>query len=253
MTDQEIIRRLKQASKIDSKLEEEKKEEQIGKLLFKQVPAKTRGSFSAFIWSQIGFMDKKVLLGQGLWILFFLYMMWSGNVIHIANETLYVLSMAPPILLLLTVEEIAKIYNKSMIEIEYATKYSIRRLVLVRLLLLSLVNGVLLLCGLVFVKRQIQLELIEILVYGLTPLTIMTLMSLKLMEKWKGEQLKYMSITLYAILSFIVLLGGNEYINIYTQEAFCLWVITLLFGIAATIYQANRLVRHLDKFEILMS
>ncbi len=251
MKEIDVIRNLKAVAKEKMDINEEAKNTVIANVLCRDIPIRSRGSRKEFILSQIGFVNKIVWFWQGVWILLFLFAIWNGNVVHVTNESLCILSMAPPLLLLLTVEEVSRVYNRSMLEIEYATKYSLKKVVLVRMMILSTANGFLLLGGILFAGIRMELALLEALVYSLTPLLLMTFLLLKMMTRLQGEQLHYAGISLYLGFLLIVMLGRMERFNIYGQNLFGVWMLLFAGGLLATIYQGCKMGKHLECFEVL--
>jgi len=251
MKEADIIKSLKVVAKEKVDIDEDAKNTMIAGLLTREIPVRSRGSSIDFLLSQIGFVSKIVWFWQGIWMLLFLYAVWNGNMFQLTNEQLCILSMAPPLLLLLTVEEVSKVYNRSMLEIEYATKYSLKKVVLVRMLILSIVNAILLLGGILLAGNRLELVLLEVLVYGLTPLLLMTCLLLKLMTKLQGEQLHYAGISLYLGFLLIVIVGRMERFHIYSSHLFGVWMILFVFGLLGVVYQGCKLGKHLESFEIL--
>ena len=188
MKEREIIRALKKAGKDSAPCDERQKDRVIETVMKIEIPFRKTESFGEFFAAQFSFINKLAFLGQLLWLILFSYAIWDGQIFHLPNEMLCILSMAPPVLLLLTVEEISHIYNRSMLEIEYATKYSIRNVVMVRLLILSAVGGVMLFIGILYAKSSLGLDLVSVLLYSLTPYVCMIFFLLLLMKKWKGKQ-----------------------------------------------------------------
>lgn len=249
MKEQDVIRGLKTVAKEMPVISEEKKNAVIAELVQKEMPIRKKSTFGEFVLAQIGFVNKMVWFWQGVWILLFAYAVWRGKLFHVSNESLCLLSMAPPLLLLLTVEEVAKIYNRSMLEIEAATKFSLKKVVLTRMLTVSVVNGVLLLGGMVYAGTRMELEWAKVLVYCLTPLVLMTALLLKMMTRWNGEQLRYGAVVLYLCLAFVILIGRMERVNFYRQELFGMWLLLLIGGGLAAVYQGHRLGKYLEHCE----
>lgn len=249
MKEKDVIRSLKAVAKEKPSVSEEKKKAVIAEMVQRELPLRKKSTFGEFVWAQIGFVNKMVWFWQGVWILLFLFAVWKGKLFHITNENLCILSMAPPLLLLLTVEEIAKIYNRSMLEIEAATKFSLRKVVLTRMLAVSVVNSVLLLGGMVYAGNRMELKCTEVLVYSLTPLVLMTALLLKMMIRWSGEQLRYGAVALYLCLVVVILIGRMERVNFYRQELLGMWLLLLVGGGIAAVYQGHRLGKHLEHCE----
>lgn len=253
MREKDVIRSLKAAAGEKVVIDEERKRQLIGNIVSRELPVRKKCSFPEFVISQIRFIDKKVWFWQGMWMLLFFYVVRQGNLFHITNETLCILSMAPPLLLLLTVEEVARVYNRSMLEIEYATKYSLKKVVLVRMMILGAVNAALIAVGILFARGQTGMRLIEVLVYSLTPLLLMTFLLLKIMTRCKGGQINYAGVALYFCFLLLILIGRMERFDIYMPDAFEIWLLCFVCGMAATIYQFAGLIKRLDCFEVLLN
>ena len=103
-----------------------KKEENIKALLLITPLPRTRGKRWNFVLEQIGYLGRYCLVWQTLWVVLFWYLLRHGipymGAENRENEVLVLVSLLPPLLALLTVEEITKVYQRSMLEIEYATK-----------------------------------------------------------------------------------------------------------------------------------
>lgn len=249
MKEKDVIKGLKTVAKEPPIVSEEKKNALIAEIVQREFSFRKRSTPLEFVLAQIGFVNKMVWFWQGVWILLFAYAVWRGRMFSVSNENLCLLSMAPPLLLLLTVEEIAKIYNRSMLEIEAATKFSLKKVVLTRMLAVSVVNGVLLLGGMVYAGRRMELQWAEVLVYSLTPLVLMTALLLKMMTVWAGEQLRYGAVALYLCMAVVILIGRMERMNFYRQELRGIWLLLLIGGGLAAVWQGRRLGKHLEHCE----
>lgn len=247
--EKEIVRMLKNVAKEKDACDENKKEKIIESVTQMEIPIRKRGSFGEFILLQFSFINRLVFLGQMLWLLLFSYAVWDRQIFHLSNEMLCLLSMAPPILLLFTVDEISHIYNQSMLEIECSTKYSLRKLVMVRLFLLSTINGIVLCIGILFAKEKLGLDVVSVLIYSLTPYVCMTFLLLLLMKKWKGQQLLYGAVSLYMLLGSVILIGRMEAFDIYRDEVRFLWGAVMVVGLIGIIYQFRNLWIRLEHFE----
>ena len=252
MKKREIEKQLYNIARQKVTLEEEKKEKNIQQMLDIGITIQKNGTLTDFICSQINFLNKTIVFWQILWIVSFLYLLKNKELFFINNEMLCFVSMAPPLLLLLTIEEISKTYQRSMLEIEYATKYSLKRVVMVRLLILSVTNGIVLLVGVLVAKNQLQITLADLLLYGMTPLICMANILLMLMKKWMGEQLKYAAFGVYVIFGLIIAIGRIKYFNIYTSEYKVIWMLLLVCGVVGVVYQIRRMQKYLNKFELMM-
>lgn len=248
----EIERQLQIIAKEKIRLEEEKKQENIQRIVEMELPVSKTGTIKDFICSQISFLNKTVLLWQAVWMIVFFYLLEKGELFHVEYEMLCLVSMAPPLLLLLTVEEVTRVYQRSMLEIEYATKYSLKKVVMIRLLILSVANGFVLLVGVFVAKNQLQLTLIDVILYGMTPLIWMACVILLLMKKWMGEQLTYAAVGCYGIFCFVLAVGRIKRFSIYAEGYREVWMLLLVCGVIGLVYQVRGLQKHLNRFELMM-
>lgn len=251
-----IEKTLKQVKSIVPEIPRERKENYINQLLKMEMSEQKRGTLWDFVKDQVSFMNRFVIVAQLVWGILFVMAFHGTEIYRFTNGELCLLSMAPPLLLLLVVEEIARVYNKSMLEIECATKFSIRKLILVRMLFVSVGNLFVLFIALVtvfpYLQESLRLGFSSLLLYGLTPLVLMTWMILLQMEKRSGEQLLYGTGVCYVILLIIGLLGGKESVNIYRAEFRGAWILTLIIGILACIWQFKRINNELENYNLVV-
>lgn len=249
MREKDIIKELKSAAKVPVPYDEGRKNAFLAQVRERKISVRKNGSFGGFVLSQAYFMDKMVLFWQVLWLLSFFFLTGEGGNSFFTDKVLCILSMAPPLLLLLTVEEVSRVYNRSQLEIEYATKYSLKKAVMVRMLLLSSLNGVFLTVGIVYARGRIGLALSETLVYGLTPLLLMTCLLLAFMQRWSGEKLKYAGVSIYVFMSVFLLSGQESKWDIYSKNLLGVWLLVLACSAVAAVCEWRRLMRHLECLE----
>lgn len=245
----EIIKTLKKVAKEKDIPDDRKKDLIIAAVTQHEIPIRKWGNFREFLVLQLSFINRLVFFGQALWLLLFSYAVWDGQIFHLSNEMLCLLSVTPPILLLFTVDEISRIYNQSMLEIECSTKYSLRKLVMARLFLLSLINGSVLFAGILFAKIRLGLDAFSVLIYSLTPYVCMTFLLLLLMKKWKGQQLLYAGVSVYVALAGVIFIGRMEAFSIYRSDFRLIWGAVMLGCLIGIVYQFRQLWRRLEHFE----
>lgn len=250
MTSKEVERKLQTYSSVCKKIVPNKKEEMIMKILEEKGFQKNRGSLFDFFWEQFGYLGKYCLIWQALWMILFCYLM--KNVNGDENSLMILLSVLPAILTLITVEDITKVYQRSMLEIEYATKYSMQNLVMIRMMTLCIFHSIILIIGIVIVKVQFDLEMIKLLVYGFTPMLLMTGILINLMKYFKGEQLRTAGIVVYAGLLIFCTAGGIGHFDIYSLVYFKIWKIICAVSTVMFVYQVLKLRERLGNFEKLI-
>lgn len=253
----EMERKLRQYAAACNRIQPEEKESRIRELLLSElsrtesIPC-TRGSLWSYVWEQTGYMGRYCLLWQILWIALFYYMIRYG--IHEivgtgkGNEILAVISLWPPILVLLTVEEVTKVYQRSMLEIEYATRYTLRSAVMIRMAVLCVIHSLIVGGCIICLHSTLESGIGRLLIYGFTPMIIVSGFMLKLMQYCQGEQLRSMTAALCVLTSILVFVGRSRYFDWYQPVYFRVWCIACaagtVFGIRQLISLNDRLVSY---------
>ncbi len=213
----------------------------------------TRGTLWTFILEQIGYLGRYCLFWQALWVIFFCYMMRGGMAQFIGaakgNEILVAISILPPLLVLLTVEEVTKIYQRSMLEIEYATKYSLRNAVMIRMSALCVMHFLMLMVCVVCIHSRLESNIGKLLVYGLTPMILVTGILLKLMQYYQGDLLRSAAVGVYLLTAALAIAGNTEYFGWYQPVYFKVWCMACIAGIAFGVRQFMSLNKKLENYE----
>lgn len=229
------------------------KEARIKALLQITPLPRTRGKRWNFVLEQVGYLGRYCLVWQALWAAFFVYFMHHGipymGIENSRNEVLVLVSLLPPLLVLLTVEEITKVYQRSMLEIEYATRYSLQNVVLVRMLVLSVSHAIILAAAIAGVHAGVDSDIGTLLVYGFTPMILVTGILMKLMQFCHGEQLRSAGIGVCVLTVVSAITGNTKYIGWYQPVYFKVWCVVFAFGILFVIWQFCCLRRKLVRFE----
>lgn len=248
-----IEKRLRRYAAACEQILPEDKETRIKELLQIAPAPRTRGTLWNFILEQIGYLSRYCLIWQALWIALFGYLMrqrvprFFGA--EEGNETLVLISLLPPILVLLTVEEITKVYQRSMLEIEYATKYSLQGVVMTRMSVLCVFHSFILAVCILLFGARLDSEMGRLLVYGFTPMILVTGGLLKLMQHCQGELLRNAAVAVYAVTAVFAIIGNTRYFDCFQPDYFKIWCIVCIGGIAFGIWQFVCLNKKLSGFE----
>lgn len=249
MNDRQLMKKMRELSAEQPPIRADEKERVIAAVLQHDIPIRKRAGFAEFVLTQIRFLDRLVLVWQALWLVLFVFALENGHLLYIENEAMCILSISPPILLLLSVEQISRIYSRSMLEIEYATKYSLKTAVMGRMLLLGAINGIVLISAVILAGSMTDLRAGTLVVYGFTPFVVFTFLLLFLMKSRNGEQLMYAGIAGYLLLLVLILFGRNEYVNVFDPAYEWIWLAFLAAGVIGTVYEGKKLGRVLENFE----
>ena len=194
--------------------------------------------FPEFALGQIGMVGKYCLIWYVAWLTVFVWCMTGSGFEILGNrQDKILLSILPPLLLMLTAGDISRVFYKSMPELEKTTKYSLEQIVMLRLLTMSVSHVLLVLAGILISGKSIFLNLTELLVYGYTPLILAAAFLLGLMRYLKGENLRLAGASIVAGVMFsIVCVGrglriGTEVVDIYAPRLLPVWKTAAAVGV----------------------
>lgn len=213
----------------------------------------TRGTLYQFFLEQIGYVGRYCLVWQALWSVAFFWVMQAQIPQFIGGEegggVLLAISLLAPLLVLLTAEEITKVYLKSMLEIEYATKYSLRSVVISRMAILCMAHSVVLAVCTVCLPEKEAVGALHLLVYGFTPMILMTGILMKLMQYFQGESLRSAAVGVYVLMVILAVVGSREYFGWYQPSCFRIWCLVCVAGAMFGMRQFVCLHKKLSSFE----
>lgn len=201
-----------------------------------------------FVLTNIGMTGKCCIVWQALWLGAFLLAETSGQITRFGFEVL--LSILPPLLVVLTADNISRIYNRSMLEIECTTKYSVIQIVMLRMSILTFSNYFVVFTGILIIHSGVNAQLTELLLYGFTPMILSEAILLELMRLIKGEELKTAGFVLYAVIAGASFVMKRQIWNVYFTEGIRIWMLILVCGIVWTVVGFIRLGKDLSNYGI---
>lgn len=256
MTQKEMEKKLRRCALSCRKIPGDAKEANIQKLLQLTPIPRTRGTLWDFVLEQVGYLGRYCLLWQLLWLALFCWLM-EQNILPLGkksgSEIFVLLSLLPPVLVLLTVGEITKVYQRSMLEIEQVTKYSLEKVVVIRMLILCIFHSLILFFAILYLRGRSGSHLEKLFIYGFTPMILMTGILLWLMKEFQGEQLKAWALSLYGVILAFALLENTRHFDLYNPSYFNLWCLLFWAGITFLICQFTALRKKLSNLEHLLA
>lgn len=173
-----------------------------------------------FLFSQLGYIRK--------WIWCVSVLIFSIAVLGTAIFSLdmvWGISALTPLLALTLISESGRSESYGMAELEMATRFSLRSVILARLLILGLLN-LILLCLLIFLGFwNNELSPFAVGLYIITPFLLTAFAGLCIVRKFRGREAGYTCVGIAACISCFVFL--SHYITPYLYQEDCLrWWIT---------------------------
>lgn len=256
MKQKEIKKKLKRYKALSRSVWPEEKEKRIKELLLLKPALRTRGSWRDFIFEQAGYLERYCLIWQILWMLLFVFLTRYGGLQIQEEESeegmLVLFSLLPSLLVLLTVEEITKVYQKTMLEIEYATKYSLQSVVMIRMAVLCIFNFLILTVSVFWGNAFTAFQVSKLIVYSFTPMILMMGILLKLMQYFQGEVLRNAVVGGYVLMAALAVFNYLKRLGWYRPECFGIWCMVCAAGAVFGLWQFALLNRKLANCERIL-
>lgn len=210
----------------------EKKEQT--KMLLKKTDITFHMTDTQFILGQMGFIRRRVWIGQFA-ILAIICMVLRTYVMTNTMDymVLPMFSALTPLLLVFNIEEFARISYRSMLEIEMAAKYSLRKLMLSRLCILGITDLVVLTVFIFLLNMYSGNSLYLIVMYSLIPFNITIIGLLHLLKYQSKGRYDYMALAYTLIVCVVFISVAQTRPVLYSGAYENMWMLVFLlsFGI----------------------
>ncbi|MBX4264538.1 hypothetical protein [Clostridium estertheticum] len=196
---------------------------------------KFRASNKQFILSQIGFIRKRIWIFQIIILVLLCLGFYNIRAQDSLNfRTFSLISILAPLLLIVNVDEISRVYNKSMLEIEFSTKNSLKKVLVTKMLVLGITDCIALIIMMIFAGNLMNISILRVIMYTLVPFNLVCIGCMKLMKYFNGNELNYACVAYSALLITILLLGRLNDLGIYAQNFILSWII--MYAITTVIF-----------------
>ncbi|EKS4343800.1 hypothetical protein [Clostridium sporogenes] len=211
---------------------------------------KFRTSNKQFILSQIGFIRKRTWIFQILILALICSAFYNiGTENSLSFETFSLISILSPLLLIINVEEISRVYYKSMLEIEFSTKNSLKKVLATRMLILGITDFIVLIIMMIFAGKLMNIGALRVIMYTFVPFNLVCIGCMQLMKYFKGRELNYACTTYSVLLMLIFLLEKINDLGIYAQNFISSWILIYVITTVIFAFQIRKLWIRLDLFD----
>ena len=189
-------------------------------------------SVGRFLLTQMGYIRKST------WVIFALILICIAVSPFVLDyATLWFISALMPILAMSLVTESARSERYNMAEIEAATRFSLRSVIMARMVILGAINLIAILTATPIGVKFCNFESWTSGLYVVTPFFLTASIGLSLVRKIKGQAGFYAVMAEAFLISIVMLLNKNAALGVYSPGAAKLWGIVTVVAIIATIKQ----------------
>lgn len=215
-------------------------EPQRKQIFLRQMTRKQRGrGLSAFsmLALQCHYISPAVWLVSAAFFLFVLVISC-----FVKTEESILTSAIVPFLVMLSVTESMRSYQNGMEELEMTTRYSLKTVIFMRLLVLGMGNLILLLATVFLLGNQLFFNL----VYLFTPYFLTAAGSLWIVRKFAGKESNYLCFG-FALLVAIAVYGSlTMYRFIYEEQYLGVWCLLLLFFAGLSVREGRSILKQTE-------
>ncbi|GAA0741670.1 hypothetical protein [Clostridium oceanicum] len=209
-----------------------------------------RATNKEFILSQIGFIRKRTWVFQIIVLALICLAFCNIESEHaLTFESFSLISIFSPILLIINIEEISRVYYKSMLEIEFSTKNSLKKVLATRMLILGIADCIVLTIMMIFAGKSMNISILRVIMYTFVPFNLVCIGCMELMKYFKGRELNYASIIYSALLMATLLLGRLNNLQIYAQNFISSWIFIYIITTIVFAIEIKKFWKRLDLFD----
>ena len=177
---------------------------------------KYRTTFKEFLYSQIQFIRKKTWVIQFVVVVLWVYL--TRNNINGTDKMFNIypfLSSLAPLLVITGVDEMARIYDGSLCEIEMTTRYPLKVVLLTRMAIMVTADTAVMIIAGRYIQNFTERDLISVMLYILVPFQMACIGMLEIMKYVKALYLDY------ACVGYCFILAAFPYIyNLYSESIY---------------------------------
>jgi len=190
-------------------------------------------------------LSQAAYIRKWVWVVSFLLFMpvvaWS----RLATvDIIWVLSALMPMAALLVITEVARSAVYGMAELEMTSRFSLRTILLARMMLLGLAQ----LTGIILVVPLLGISLLQNAVYLLVPYLLTAFLSLMAVRHLCGREGMYACGCISAFICVCCPLSRYYVPVVYESESFMFWLLAAVFLMVGLIREYRETMIHLEEF-----
>ena len=215
--------------------------EPLRKRAFLRTMEQAKISMPAFVLTQIGYIRRWIWIGSVL-----IFVLSVAGAVWLPAETVWVVYALIPLLALTVVSESGRSENYDMAELEMATRFSLRSVILARLGILGLENLVIL--GLMLpvgIWKQ-GFGAVQSGVCILLPYLLMTFAGLSVVRRIRGREAVYICAGIAVCISLLAMALHDSIWQLHRTDSLVWWIAAVLLLGIGTVRQGADMVRAMD-------
>lgn len=199
-----------------------------------------------FVCSQISYIRKRFWI---LSICVVITMLTCAEIFDNGYKTMVLLSTALPLLTLIGVVEINKSLSHNMQELEMSCKYSLGKIILIRLSAIGSFQFIVLLTLLIPFTTKTNLGFLRNTVYIITPFLLCSYLSLFITNHLKTKDTIYICGVVTGFISICTFILTTNIDKVYASQFIIFWNLTFILMIGLIGYEICKLMRRTEELQ----
>lgn len=199
-------------------------------------------SLNEFMLSQVGYIRKWIWVVSAM-----VFVLSLLNTCMFSEDMLWMISASTPLLALTIVSEYSRSESYEMAELEMATRFSLRSVVIARLGILGVENLVILSLLIPIGIWKNMVNPIQMGVYILVPYLLTAFIGLYIVRKLRGREAIFLCAGATGLVSFFVFFFHHTFPQIYQAENLAWWVAVVLLLCMGTVRQTCLVINRMEE------
>lgn len=197
----------------------------------------------SFVTTQISYIRKWVWLAS---VLVFAGAVWSVD--FVGEDCIWAMSAMMPFIALCTITESARSATYGMAELEMASRFSLKGIILARLAAIGLVHFFILCVLIPVAGNNAFVSFGRVGIYLLAPYLLTCVSGLVTVRKVHGKEAIYICMGIAVIVSFFCFIGKKMIPGLYEQKRFIWWVVLVMYLLARAWSEYKKVMEQTEEF-----
>ncbi|MEG0578026.1 MAG: hypothetical protein RR500_09230 [Bacilli bacterium] len=224
----------------------------LAKSEFGQTQIRYKMSFRELLVGQIKFISPSIWIIQvALLLIISSLLLVPNNTNNEYQKVVTILSMMAPIIAFVSIPELAKSVNHHMWEIELASKFSLQKLIVIRLTIIGVIDVIIMTPLVIIACTFYEIHFINVVLYILVPFSFASSLYLFILRKFPGKVGVFSCLITgsFITIGLYVLSNFDQW---YETASIFTWFLLLVCSICTLVYEIMLLLQSAQKREELL-
>lgn len=207
--------------------------------------AKTSISIGSFMLSQIAYIRKRVYLAS---LLILVFAIIAAD--YAKTDSVWAVAAMMPFIAMCMATESARSETYGMAELEIASRFSIRSIMLARFGTIGLMHMILLCILIPVVRHSALLSFIRIGIYLLVPYLAASVLELAAVRRFRGKETISLCMVISVMVSLLNTVVKELLTHLFGSKQFVIWLILAVYLTGRTILEYRKMIYQTEEWVV---